>query len=169
MMEHITPTNNFLQLIFFSHPIVWSFVLLFFLSIPWTLPWKIRTLEVPMFLCNEPEKPTTGPTGTYSAAVRAAARTADRAGAGSCCDVICAEERHRSRHRSSQKLRQQDKLPRPVMEDFLQAAWIKKMKLKLFYAVFLFSFVLFCVVRVLELLVFVFIYVLQLIKNEKKN
>lgn len=133
-------------------------MLLFFLSIPWTLPWKIRTLEVPMFLCNEPEKPTTGPTGTYSAAtVRAAARTADRAGAGSCCDVICAEERHRSRHRSSQKLRQQDKLPRPVMEDFLQAAWIKKMKLKLFYAVFFvfFCFVLCCAcVRVISICVY---------------
>ena len=111
-----------------------------------------------MFLCNEPEKPTTGPTGTYSAAtVRAAARTADRAGAGSCCDVICAEERHRSRHRSSQKLRQQDKLPRPVMEDFLQAAWIKKMKLKLFYAVFLFSFVWFCVVCVRVISIFVYL------------
>lgn len=61
-----------------------------------------------MFLCHDPE--TAG-----AAAARAAARTADRAGAGSCCDVICAEERHR-RQQGSVRLRQQDKLRRPQGE-----------------------------------------------------
>eukprot|EP00438_Fugacium_kawagutii_P021398 Skav232445 [mRNA] locus=scaffold189:362379:368147:- [translate_table: standard] len=59
-----------------------------------------------MFLCHDPET-------AQAAAARAAARTADRAGAGSCCDVICAEERHR-RHQGSLRLKQQ--LHRPALE-----------------------------------------------------
>ena len=68
-----------------------------------------------MFLCHDPE--TAG-----AAAARAAARTADRAGAGSCCDVICAEERHR-RQQGSVRLRQQDKLRRPQGEATLLKSW----------------------------------------------
>ncbi|CAK9100919.1 Putative ankyrin repeat protein RBE_0220 [Durusdinium trenchii] len=75
-----------------------------------------------MFLCNDPEKPKEAVQAQAvqgaSVAARAAARTADRTGVGSCCDVLCADELQ-SRHRPARRIRQQersDKILRPDTE-----------------------------------------------------
>eukprot|EP00439_Symbiodinium_sp_Y106_P063424 s64_g9.t2 len=70
-----------------------------------------------MFMCQTVSTPARSVDSKVvlgaAVAARAAARTADRSGATGCCDVCCADD-PTSRRRQVARVRQQDRLPRPL-------------------------------------------------------